>query len=109
MHELQEGREERKREKKKGAIPEVSEKGPKNQHRPRNLSKMGARIEQNRSKIDPKGSQNKDKTGKKSKQPRQDDLGHPLGAISRLSCYSQVPSCVPKSSQIRKKTDAKNH
>ena len=31
MHELQEGREERKREKKKGATPEVSEKGPKNQ------------------------------------------------------------------------------
>ena len=28
---LAEGREERKREKKKGAIPEVSEKGPKNQ------------------------------------------------------------------------------
>ena len=28
---LEEGREERKREKKKGAIPEVSEKGPKNQ------------------------------------------------------------------------------
>ena len=31
MHGLEEGREERKREKKKGAIPEVSEKGPKNQ------------------------------------------------------------------------------
>ena len=28
---LEKGREERKREKKKGAIPEVSEKGPKNQ------------------------------------------------------------------------------
>ena len=28
---LDEGREERKREKKKGAIPEVSEKGQKNQ------------------------------------------------------------------------------
>ena len=31
MHGLEEGRQERKREKKKGAIPEVSEKGPKNQ------------------------------------------------------------------------------
>ncbi len=30
MHWLEEGREERKREKKKGTIPEVSEKGPKN-------------------------------------------------------------------------------
>ena len=40
---------------------------------------MGARIDQNRAKIDPKGSQNEDKTDKKLKQPRQDDLGPPPG------------------------------
>ena len=45
---------------------------------------MGARIEQNRAKIDPKGSQNEDKKDKKSKQPRQDDLGPRWVAISRL-------------------------
>ena len=40
---------------------------------------MGARIDQNRAKIDPKGSQNKAKTDKKSQQRLQDDLGPPLG------------------------------
>ena len=36
-------------------------------------------------KIDPKGSQNEDKTDKKWKQPRQDDLGPPWVAIFQLS------------------------
>ena len=85
-----------------------AKRGRKIKHRPQNLLKKGAEIDQNRARIDARGSQNEDKTNKKSKQPRQDDLGHPLGAISRLSCYSQVPSWVPKSSQIRKKSDAKN-
>ena len=108
MHWLEEGREERKCEKKKGAIPEVSEKGPKNQTSNPKLLKKGARIDQNRAKIDPNGSQNKAKRDKKSQQRLQDDLGPPWGAISRLSCPGQVPSWVPKSSQIRKKSDAKN-
>ena len=77
-------------------------------HRPQNLSKKGANIEQNRAKIDPKGSQNEEKTDRKSKQPRQDDLGPLWVAISRLRCPGQVPSWVPKSSQSRKKSDAKN-
>ena len=55
MHGLQEGREERKREKKKGAIPEMSEKGRKIKHRPKSF--------QNRSK----SSQNEDKTDKNLK------------------------------------------
>ena len=38
MHGLEEGREERKREKKKGAISDVSERGGKIKHRPQNLS-----------------------------------------------------------------------
>lgn len=85
-----------------------AKRGRKIKHRPQNLSKKGARIDQNRAKIDPKGSQNEDKTDKKLKQPRQDDLGPPWGRIFRLSWAGQVPSWVPKSSQIRKKSDAKN-
>ena len=78
-------------------------------HRPQNLQKKGTEIDQNGAKIDPKGSQNEAKTDKKSEQRLQDDLGPPWGAISRLSWSSQVPSWVPKSSQIPKKTYAKNH
>ena len=85
-----------------------AKRGRKIKHRPQNLSKKGARIDQNRAKIDPKGSRNEAKRDKKSQQRLQDDLGPPWGAISRLSCPGQVPSWVPKSSQIRKKTDAKN-
>ena len=85
-----------------------AKRGRKIKHRLQNLYKKGAKIDQNRTKIDPKGSQNEDKTDKKSKQRRQDDLGHPWGVIFRLSCAGQVPSCVPKYSQIRKKSDAKN-
>ena len=86
-----------------------AKRGHQIKHRPQNLIKKGAKIDQNRAKIDPKGSQNEDKTDKKLKQPRQDDLGPPWGRIFRLSWAGQVPSWVPKSSQIRKKTDAKNH
>ena len=40
MHGLEEGREERKREKKKGSIPEVIGKGPKHQtSTPRSIKK----------------------------------------------------------------------
>ena len=105
---LDEGREERKREKKKGAIPEVNEKGPKNETSTQHLLKKGTRINQNRAKIGPKGSQNEAKRDKKSQQRLQDDLGPPWGAIFRLRCPGQVPSWVPKSSQIHEKSDAKS-
>ena len=55
-----------------------------------------------------KGPKKKPRDTQKSQQRLQDDLGPPWGAISRLSWPGQVPSWVPKSSQIRKKTDAKN-
>ena len=55
----------------------LSERGRNIKHRRQNLSKKGAKIEKNGIKIDPKGSQNEAKTDKKSKQPRQDDLGPP--------------------------------
>ena len=104
---MQEGREERNDEKKKGSIPQVSEKGPNNQTSTPESTKNGAEISKNCAKIDPKGSQNEAKTDKKSEQRLQGDLGLPWGAISRLSCPGQVPSWVPKSSQIRKKSNAK--
>ena len=68
MHGLQEGREEQKREKKKGAIPEVSEKGPNNQTSTPESTKKATKIKQNGAKIDPKWSQNEAKTNKKSEQ-----------------------------------------
>ena len=76
-----------------------AKRGRKIKHRPQNLVKKGAKIGQRRAKIEPKGSQNEDKTDKKSKQPRQDDLGPPGGSISRLS--NRGPGWNPKSSQIR--------
>ena len=105
---MQEGREERKHEKKEGSIPQVSEKGPKNPTSTPESTKKGAKIDQNGDKIDPKGSQNEAKTDKKSEQRLQDDLGSLWGAISRLSHCSYGAFWNPKSSQIRKKTDAKN-
>ena len=57
----------------------MSERDRNIKHRPQNLSKKGANIDQNGAKINPRGSQNEAKTNKKSKQPRQDDLGHPWG------------------------------
>ena len=84
-----------------------AKRGRKIKHRPQNLLKKGAKIDQNRIKIDPKGSQNKDKTNKKSKQPRQDDLGPHWRAIFRLLCPGQVLSWAPKSSKIRKKKRCK--
>ena len=72
---MQEGREERKDEKKKGSIPQVSEKGPINQTSPQESRKKGAKISQNGYKSDPKGSHNEAKAGKKSEQRLQDDLG----------------------------------
>ena len=81
---MQEGREERKDEKKKGSIPQVSEKGPNNQTSTPESTKKGAKIDQNGAKIDPKGSQNEAKTDKKSEQRLQDDLGHTWVAISRV-------------------------
>ena len=73
-----------------------------------NRAKIERTSIQNRAKIDPKGSQNKAKTDKKSKQPRQDDLGPPWVAIFRLSTRRPGAFWSPKSSQIRKKTDATN-
>ena len=65
MHGLEEGGEERKREKKKGAIPEVSEKGPKNQtSTPKAVEKGGQnRLKswKNRPKRVPKRSQERQK------------------------------------------------
>ena len=72
---MQEGREERKHEKKEGSIPQVSEKGPKNPTSTPESTKKGAEIDQHGAKIDPKGSQNEAKTDKKSEQRLQDDLG----------------------------------
>ena len=69
---------------------------------------MGTEIDQNGAKIDPKGSQNEAKTDNKSEQRLQDDLGPVWGAISPLSCRRMGAFWNPKSSQIRKKTDAKN-
>ena len=77
---MQEGREERKHEKKEGSIPQVSEKGPNNPTSTPESTKKGAKIDQNGAKIDPKGSQNEAKTDKKSEQRLQDDLGPPLGS-----------------------------
>ena len=78
-------------------------------HRPQNLQKKGAEINQNGTKIDPKGPQNEDKTDKKSEQRLQDDLGPPWGAIFPLGRQSWSTIWKPKSSQIRKKNDAENH
>ena len=86
---MQEGREERKDEKKKGSIPQVSEKGPNNQT-------SGA-------KIDPKASQNEAKIDKKIRATSSRRSWTPLGAIFRLSIRSQGAFWSPKSSQIRKK------
>ena len=105
---MQEGREERKNEKKKESIPQVREKGPNNQTSTPESTKKGAKIDQNGAKIDPKGSQNEAKTDKKSEQRLQDDLGPLWGAISRLSPRSQGAFWRPKSSQIPKKAFAKN-
>ena len=96
---MQEGREERKHEKKEGSIPQVSEKGPKNPTSTPESTKKGAKIDQNGAKIDPKGSQNEAKTDKKSKQPRQDDLGPPWVAISRLWSRSYGAFLGPKIKQ----------
>ena len=57
----------------------LSERGRNIKHPRQNLSKKGSKIDQNRAKIDPKRTRNEVKTDKKSKQPRQDDLGPPLG------------------------------
>ena len=84
-----------------------AKRGRKIKHRPQNLLEKGAKIDQNRAKIDPKGSQNEDKTDKKLKQPRQDDLGPPWVTISRLSCAGQVPFWVPNRAKFVKKSDAK--
>ena len=84
---LEEGREERKREKKKGA-----KRGRKIKHRPQNLLKKGATIDQNRAKIDPKGSQNEAKRDKKSQQRLQGDPGPPWGG--------DFPATVPRPSAI---------
>ena len=83
---MQEGREERKDEKKKGSIPQVSEKGPNNQTSTPESTKKGTEIDQNGAKIAPKGSQNEAKRDKKSEQRLQDDLGPVRGAISPLLC-----------------------
>ena len=96
---MQEGREERKEEKKKGSIPQVSEKGPNNQTSTPESTKKGTEIDQNGAKIDPKASQNETKTNKKSEQRLQDDLGPPWGAISRLSTRTQGAFWSPKSRQ----------
>ena len=77
-------------------------------HRPQNLQKKGAEINENGAKIDRKGSQNEAKRDKKSEQRLQDDLGPVWGAISPLLCRRLGAFWKPKSSQIRKKTDAKN-
>ena len=85
-----------------------AKRGRQIKHRPQNLLKNGAKIDQNRAKIGAKGSQNEDKTDKKLKATSSRWSWTPWVAISRLSCCSQVPSWVPKSSQTRKKSDAKN-
>ena len=105
---MQEGREERKHEKKEGSIPQVSEKGPKNPTSTPESTKKGAKIDQHGAKIDPKGSQNEAKTDNKSEQRLQGDLGPPWVAISRVLTRRMGAFWSPKSSQIRKKTDAKN-
>ena len=68
---LDEGREERKREKKKGSISEVNQI----KHRPQKLLKKGIKINHHCSKIDPKSFQKEAKTDQKSEQRLQDDLG----------------------------------
>ena len=84
--------------KKKGSIPQVSEKGPNNQTSTPESTKKGAKIDQNGAKIDPKGSQNEAKTDKKSEQRLQDDLGPLWGAIFRLSGRGPGRFWSPKSS-----------
>ena len=68
----------------------MNEKGPKNETSIQNLLKKGARIDQNRAKIDPKGFQNKAKRDKKSQQRLQDDLGPPGG---RFPGYRAPAKC----------------
>ena len=97
---MQEGREERKDEKKKGSIPQVSEKGPNNQTSTPESTKKGAEIDQNGAKIDPKGSQNEAKTDNKSEQRLQDDLGPLWGAISPLRPRSQGAIGIQNRSKI---------
>ena len=77
-------------------------------HRPQNLQKKSAKIDQNGAKIAPKGSQNEAKRDKKSEQRLQGDLGPPWVAISQVLTRRMGAFWNPKSSQIRKNTDAKN-
>ena len=82
---LDEGREERKREKKKGAIPEVNEKGPKNQTSTPESIKIVPESTQKGPTTKPREIINHSNVFKMILDP-------PWGAIFRLSCYSQVPS-----------------
>ena len=86
-----------------------AKRGRKIKHRPQNLSKKGARIDQNHAKIDPKCSQNEYKTDKNLNQPRQDDLGPPWVAISRLSIRGYEAFLGTKFRSKFVKNDAGNH
>ena len=86
----------------------LSERGRNVKHRRQNPWKKGANIDQNGAKIAPKGSQNEAKKDNKSEQRLQDDLGPVWGAISPLLTRRMGAFWNPKSSQIRKKTDATN-
>ena len=106
---MQEGREERKHEKKEGSIPQVSEKGPKNPTSTPESTKKCAKIDQNGAKIDPKGSQNEAKTDKKSEQRLQGDLGPPGGRFHRYPLVVREPFGAQSRGKMHKKSDAKNH
>jgi hypothetical protein len=103
------GREERKREKKKGAIPEVSEKGPKKS----NIDpKICRKWVPESTKIVPKSTQKGPKTKIKQTKNQSNLVKMILDPAGwRFPGYPVVVmelSWVPKSSKIRKKTDAKN-
>ena len=68
---MEEGREERKVERKKGSIPEVIAKGGnKITHRPQNPFRKGTKIDKHDAEIDPKGPQSEAKTDNKIREER---------------------------------------
>ena len=85
-----------------------AKRGRKIKHRPQNLLKKGAKIDQNRAKIDPKGFQNEDKTDKNQSNVVKMILDPPGWRFPGYGLVVMELSWVPKSSQIRKKSDAKN-